>query len=307
MSSYCNNYLGTPTLKLAPSCYDSMCLMVSFPSDLVIPATNHLRTIRDHTLVPFFILFHHAVQSPQSEDSAHDQRLMVLATDILQRVPGFTRSRAYVTYLSSCCRAVAALIHKPAHVNPIAPAESLKPDTYSTDDPFEVFNDSPFDNNNTNGRKNSTSNDSNKNGKIDDGEGYSDKRFDSDSLDDILARGQPWPASFPPTDPLSLTSPQPGSSSAPSWTRNFDFANIANSGNPTNRIYRTDNELQPSRPSASSTPVQQYQQPVPQPQQQQDNQGGWPQQQQPHQLQQQLWQSGRQLQQQWSQETGMDF
>lgn len=249
------------------------------------------------------------MQSLQSEESAHDLRLMVLATDILQRVPGFTRSRAYVTYLSSCCRAVAALIHKPAHVNLIAPAESLKPDTYSTDDPFAVFNDLPFEINNT-GRKNNTSNDSNKKSKIDDGDSYSDKNSDSDNLNSTLARDKLWSASFPPTDPLSLTSPQPDSFSAPSRTRNFDFANVANSGDLTNSIYRTDNELYPPWPSAPPTPVQPYQQYLPQPQQQKDNQGDWPQQQppqQPLQLQQQLWQSGKQPQQQWSQEMGMGF
>ena len=224
---------------------------------------------------------------------------MVLATDILQRVPGFTRLRAYVTYLSSCCRAVATLVHKPAHVNHIAAADSLKPDTYSTDDPFELFNDPPFDTNNNNSHKNNTRNDSNKRGKIDERDSYSEKNFDSDSLNDTLACSQHWAAIFPPNDPLALTSTQPESSSAPSWTKNFDFANIANSDNLTNSIYRTDNELHPPWPSASPMPVQQYQQ--------QDNQGGWPQQQQPQQLQQQLWQSGRQPQQQWPQEMGMGF
>jgi len=236
---------------------------------------------------------------------------MVLATDILQRVPGFTRSCAYVTYLSSCCRAVAALIHKPSHVNPIAPAESLKPDTHRTDDPFAVFKNFPFDNNNNSCRKNKTSNDSNKKSKIDDRDSYFDNYSDSDSLNDTLARGQHWPTSFPPTDPLSLISRQSDSFSAPSWTGNFDFANIANSGNLTNSIYRTDNKLHPPWLSASPTPVQQYQQHLPQPQQQQqqDNQAGWQQRQQPQpqQLQKQLSQSDRQPQQQWSQEMGMGF
>ena len=221
---------------------------------------------------------------------------MVLATDILQRVPGFSRSRAYVTYLSSCCRAVAALNHKPANVLPSAPAESLKPDTFSTDDPFVIFNDFPFEDKLHYGRKNNdTSSDSNKESKTDDGDAGSDKNSDSDSLNDILARGQNWPAGSLPTDPLSLTSSQPDSFSAtPTWTRNFDFANSGTLGN---RIYRTDsnNELQPSWTSASTTSVPQYQAP--------DNQGGWPQQQ-----QQQFRQSGgRQPPQQWPQEMGMGF
>ena len=235
---------------------------------------------------------------------------MILATDILQRVTGFTRSRAYFAYLSSCCRAVAALINKPENVNPFAPAESFEPDASSTDDPFAVFNSFPFDNHVTNGWKNNTSDDSNRKSKVDGGNSCPDKNSDSDSLNDTLARGQNWPASFPPTDALSLTS-QPDSFSAPSWTGNFDYASIANSGNLTSSIYRPDNELHPPWPSASPTPVQQFQQHLPQ--QQQDNQGGWPQQQQqqqlqqPQQLQPQLWQSGRQPQQQWPQEMGMGF
>lgn len=230
---------------------------------------------------------------------------MVLVTDILQRVPGFTRSRAYVTYLSSCCSAVATLIHKPAHVNPIAPAESFKPDTPSTDDPFAVFNDFPFDKDVSAGRKDSASNGSNKNSNSDNGDGdnCSDKNPDSDSLNDTLARGQSWPASFPPTDPLSLTSSQPDSFSVPSWTSNFDFANMASSGNLTNSIYRTNSELHPPWPPASPVPAPPYQPPLPQPQP--DSQGGWPQQ--PQHLQRQLWQTGRQPQQQWPQEMDMGY
>lgn len=230
---------------------------------------------------------------------------MVLATDILQRVPGFSRSRAYVTYLSSCCRAVAALNHKPATLLPSGPAESLKPDPFGTDDPFAIFNDFPFEEKVPQGRKNNdTSSDGNKESKADDGDAGSEKISDSDSLNDILTRGQTWPAGSLATDPLSLTltSSLPDSFSAsPTWPRTFDFAtNITNGGGTLgNRLYRTDNnnELQPSWPSASTTPVPQFQQP--------DNPGGWPQQQQ---QQQQLGQSGgRQPQQQWPQEMGMGF
>ena len=234
--------------------------------------------------------------------SAHDLRLMVTATEILQRVPGFSRSRAYVTYLSSCCRAVATLVRKPADVDPPAPTESLKRDAFNTDDPFAVFNDFPFEDKINNGLKDNTANDGNKINKTDDGETYSDKNSDSERLNELLARGQSWPANSLPTDPLSLTSSQSDPFSTPSWTRNFDFANITNSGNLTNWIYRADNEVQQPWPSVSTTPIQQYQQPLPLPQQQLDNQGGWPQQPQQH-----LGQGGKQPQQQWPQEMGMGF
>ena len=237
---------------------------------------------------------------------------MVLATDILQRVPGLTHSLAYVTYLYSCCRAVATLIHKPTQFKSIVSAGTVKPDTYNTNDPFAAFNHLLFDNTNTDDRENVTSTDSNdKTSHVDDRDNCSTTNADSNSLGKTLSRDQNWLAGFPPPDSLStLVSPLPDSFSTSSWTSNYgNFDHIASSGDLANGNYCTDGEMQhPLWLSTSPKPAAQLHYPhvtVAQSQPQQDKQGGWLQQ---RQQQQPLWQMGRQAQeqQQWLQEIGVE-
>ena len=251
---------------------------------------------------------------------------MVLATDILQRVPGLTHSLAYIPYLYSCCRAVATLIHKPTQVKSITSAGTVKLDTYNTNDPFAAFNDLLFDNNNNDDRENDTSTDSNDRiSHVDDKDNSSTTNADSNSFGETLARDQNWLAGFPPPDSLStLVSPLPDSFSTSSWTRNYgNFDHIASSGDLANGNYCTDGEIQhplwlSTSPPKSAAQLHYPQITLPQSQPQQDKQAGWlqqrqqqpqhQQQQQQQQQQQPSWQIGRQpqQQQQWLQEIGVE-
>ena len=236
---------------------------------------------------------------------------MVIATENLQRVPGFTRLRNHVTYLSSCCSAVATLVQKPAHVDTLFPTKVSMLDTYCADDPFSVFKDFSFNDNDGSSRRN---NDGNNKSKIDEGNGSLEGESDSDSPNDLLARAQHWPVS----STSALTNSQSDSFSSPtaSWARNSDFTNFAYSGTLGGSIYRPDNDnnLQTQWASAPPTPTtQQYQQSLNNGQQQpqEDIQGSWPsppkQALQSQEIQRQLWQSSMQPQLQWSSEMGMDF
>lgn len=72
--------------------------------------------IRDHPLVPFFVLFANVIQDSPSEDSAQDLHLMLLATDVLQHMEHSPEGRSYIPQLllvaSSCCEAAGAIIRK---------------------------------------------------------------------------------------------------------------------------------------------------------------------------------------------------
>lgn len=72
--------------------------------------------IRDHPLVPFFVLFANVIHDSPSEDSAQDLHLMLLATDVLQHLEHFVEDRSYIPQLllvaSSCCEAAGAIIRK---------------------------------------------------------------------------------------------------------------------------------------------------------------------------------------------------
>ena len=238
---------------------------------------------------------------------------MILATNMLQRVPGFTRSRNYVTYLSSCCSAIASLIHKPACIDSNPPAEIIPPQT-SSDDPFSVFKDlSFFDDSKNKLRSNDTSKGGNRTKPTDDGDCSLDKTPDSDSLTDILAQNpHQWSASSIP----SFANANPESFPSSSWIRRSDFANTISNGSLTDNIYPTDNKNKEQHPqwlSASSTPTaQHFQPPLPQPNQLGGDNGGWPppsqqQQQRLPNMQQTLWHGARQPQLQWSPEMGMGF
>ena len=72
--------------------------------------------IRDHPLIPFFILFANVIRDSPLEDSAQDLHLMLLATDVLQHMELFAKDRSHIPQLllvaSSCCEAAGAIIRK---------------------------------------------------------------------------------------------------------------------------------------------------------------------------------------------------
>ena len=82
----------------------------------VLTQVCDFRTFRDQPLVPFFVLFADVIQDPQSEESAHDLRLMFLATDVLRHIQRSDWPHSYTAQLllvtSSCCQAATTIIRK---------------------------------------------------------------------------------------------------------------------------------------------------------------------------------------------------
>ena len=72
--------------------------------------------IRDHPLVPFFVLFANVIQDSPSEESAQDLHLMLLATEVLQHIEYSAEYRSYIPQFllvaSSCCEAAGAILRK---------------------------------------------------------------------------------------------------------------------------------------------------------------------------------------------------
>lgn len=102
--------------------------------------------IRNHPLVPFFLLFAGIIQSPASDESAQDLQLMLRGSDVLQQIQR-SGSRSYMPQLlsvtSSCCEAASAIIRKATWRPPSTPILGAYPTTSASGGPT-IHNSDPW-------------------------------------------------------------------------------------------------------------------------------------------------------------------